>query len=254
LSLQIGSIGAVMLAALVASVALLERRKQFLAGLAMSLLVLKPPIGFPIILLVGFCRFLRRDLQWILGVAAGGAAMVAAGLLYDPSWIQEFIAESAAPSVRAVAGQSTLWSLSYLLCNARESCSVMIGSTAFLVLLALGGSLIWRHRESLTAWEAFNIAIPISFLGALYAFSYDQIVFVIPVVWIAWKLLELTRSYVWTFVWLVLLDAESIALLWAQARTHTDIWGVVTTGLVLGGSVWLLEVGKRRVSAVKSAA
>jgi hypothetical protein len=49
LSLQVGSIGAIALAVLMVAVLMLERKKSFLAGIVLSILILKPSQGLPII-------------------------------------------------------------------------------------------------------------------------------------------------------------------------------------------------------------
>jgi len=254
LTLQVGSIGGLTLAALVAGIILVDRERPMLAGIVLSSLILKPPLGLPILGLIGFWRLPRRDTRVILGILAGAAALMLSGLLYDPNWVREFITESAAPATRALGRQSTIWSLASVLCHGASPCSAILGSAVFLTVLAISGWVIWKHGRSLTSWEAFNIIIPISFLSALYAFSYDQIVLVIPIVWICCALVRSTRSYIWTFVWLVFLDTESLVVLWLQARYQTDSWSWLTTAMVLGVNVWLLLRIRRMSQAAEGGA
>ena len=117
------------------------------------------------------------------------------------------------------------------------------------MILAFGAWYLWRNRDRLSAWQALNIIIPLGFISALYLWSYDQLLYVIPVVWIVTRLLERSRSYIPVFVFLVVLDIVSFAALAVEAITHTDLLSVLTSLLVLGMSLWLLH---RKASAAPS--
>lgn len=245
LSLQIGSLGAFSLGVVLASLLLIERRMPLVAGLMLALLLLKPAQGIPMVALISLWQLFRREFQLIVGTFAGGILLVLAGLFYDPRWLEEFVNYSAVVSSRTLGAQPTLWSLAYLACGATRPCSVLVGCLAFLALLGLAGWLLWRHRRSLTAWEAFNIAILVSSAAAPYLFAYDQIYFLFPIVWICCRLVALTKSYAWVFLWLLFLDLWSLALLSTQARTGVDTWSITTAAVVLGVFLWLLERERR---------
>ncbi len=245
LSLQIGSIGAIAMAALLVAIILLEQNKSLPAGLALSLLALKPPQGFPILFLAGIWFLFRRDWKAIAGMILGGLILLIGGLIYDPLWIQKFLNNSESILGRTLGVQSNLWSLSYLACNANGTCTAILGGVLFVGLITAGGWFVWRFRSQLTAWETFSIIIPIAFVCAVYLFAYDQMLFIFPIVWIAAKLVERTKSYVPSLLFMIGLDVLSIALLVVQANTKSDVWNISITIIVLGLCFWLLRVDKR---------
>jgi hypothetical protein len=245
LSLQIGSLGAFSLGVIVAALLLLDRRMLLVAGVMLTLLLLKPAQGIPLIALVALWQLFRRNVRMIIGALAGGTLLILAGLLYDPRWLQEFLSNSAVVSSRTLGAQPTVWSLAYLACGGTRPCTAIVGCVGFLGLLGLAAWLLWRHRTTLGAWEAFSIAILGSSLASLYLFAYDQIYLLVPIVWICCKLVARTKSYVWVFLWLAFVDLSSLALLWTQARTGVDTWSITTAAVVLGVFLWLLEHDKR---------
>ncbi len=249
LSLQIGSIGAIAVAALLVSIMLLDQNKSLPAGLTLSLLALKPPQGFPILFLTGVWFLFRRDWKAIGGMLIGGLILLISGLLYDPMWVQKFLNNSQSVLGRTLGVQSNLWSLSYLACNTNGTCTAILGTVLFISLLAAGGWLVWRFRAQLTAWETFNLIIPIAFVCAVYLFAYDQILFIFPIVWIAAKLVERTKSYIPTFLFMIGLDVLSIALLVVQANSKSDAWNISITVIVLGLYFWLLQADKKSSNA-----
>jgi len=115
------------------------------------------------------------------------------------------------------------------------------GTLGSLVVIALGGYYLWRNRDRLNAWEAFNIIIPLGFVSTIYLWSYDQLPYVIPIVWIVGTLVERTKSYVHIFIFLVVLDVLSIYSLLVQANTQKDLFSIVNTILVLGMCLWLMH-------------
>jgi hypothetical protein len=89
-----------------------------------------------------------------------------------------------------------------------------------------------------------NLIIPLGFVSAIYLWSYDQILYVIPIVWIASRLLDKTRSYLPVFLFLLALDVISFVALAAQAFTQQDLLSITTTLLVFGLCLWLLHEGR----------
>jgi hypothetical protein len=239
LSLQIGAIGAIALLVLVFSILLLDRGRDLLAGLLLSLLILKPSQGLPILLLIGAWLLFRRNLRSVYGMLAGGLILLLGGLLYDPHWIPEFLVNSQLVSARTLGVQSNAYSFAYLLCGRQAPCGQVAGSVAALLILGLGAALLWRNRKAWTDWEAFNLAIPLGFLSAVYIWSYDQILYIIPLVWIAVALLRRTRSYLVALGIVLLADLISFTALGVQAYTLLDRLSLTTTVLVLGLCLWL---------------
>ena len=103
-----------------------------------------------------------------------------------------------------------------------------------LTLLGLGGYFLWRNHAQLSVWEAFNIIIPIGFVSTIYLWVYDQILYVIPIVWIVSTLVERKKSYIQAFIFLIVLGLVSLTATILHAYTLKDIWNLGTTIIVLG--------------------
>jgi hypothetical protein len=98
----------------------------------------------------------------------------------------------------------------------------------------LGGYYLWRNREWLTTWEAIDIIVPLGFVSTIYLWSYDQLLYIFPIIWITAKIVERTKSYLIAFLFLLGLDILSFAALLALAKTHEDLLSISTTILILG--------------------
>ena len=240
LTLFTGSIGAIAALVILGAILLFEKDKSLLAGIVLSLTILKPPQGLPILFLAGIWFLARRDWKAIFGVAIGGISLLLIGMIQDPLWAIKFLGASQAVMDRTQGVHSNVWAFAHLACGGASPCSTLLGGTLGLVLLGLGGFFLWLNQAKVIAWEAFNIIIPIAFVSTIYLWAYDQLTYIIPIVWIVGTLVERTKSYIHAFLFLIVLDVFSFYALVQQASTDKDLWSFGTTVIVLGMVLGLL--------------
>jgi hypothetical protein len=234
LTLHTGSVGALALLAIVGAILLFENDKSILAGILLSLTMLKPPQGVTILLLAGIWFLARRNWKAIFGVTIGGIALLAVGMIQDPLWLVKFRGASEAVMDRTQGVHSNVWAFSHLACGGVSPCWLILGGASSLVLLGLGGFFLWRNQSKLTAWEAFNIILPIAFVSTIYLWAYDQLPYLIPIIWIIGTLVKRRKNYLNAFIFLIALVLVSFFALVQQAETSKDLWSLGTTILVLG--------------------
>lgn len=241
LTLHTGSIGGFATLALLGTILLLEKDKALLAGVVLSLTMLKPPQGATILLLAGVWFLAQRNWKAITGVAVGGISLLIIGMIQDPLWVIKFGSASQAVMDRTLGVHSNVWAFSYLACKGASICSSLLGAAGCLILLGLGGFFLWRNQAKLSAWEAFNFIIPLGFVSTVYLWAYDQLPYIIPIVWIVGSLVKKTKSYIYAFLFLIVLDLVSFFALAQQASTAKDLWSLGTTVIVMGTAmaVWL---------------
>jgi hypothetical protein len=247
LTLQLGTIGALALAIMAGALFLFQNEKSLAAGALLSLTILKPPQGLTILLLVGIWSLARKDWKAILGMALGGLGLLLVGMVQDPLWVVKFGSAGQAVMDRTLGIQSNVWSFAYLLCNGRSPCSPLLGGLAALTILGLGGLFLWRNQARLSAWEAFNVIIPLGFVSTIYLWEYDQLLYIIPIVWITCAILESWKSYLRAFLFLSAVELMAFAALLAQAYSNKkDLLSLGTTVIVLGMVLWLYSVREKR--------
>jgi hypothetical protein len=234
LTLQVGALGALTLAAIWATIAALDSGAPLLAGALLAIPLLKPSQGAPIAVLAAIWMLARRDWRALWGLLLGMLALMALGMLGNPLWIAQFLASSRTLLLETLGRQANLLSAAYLLCGRNLTCTGVIGGLASLLVLSACAAFLWRRRSILSSWEAFNLIIPVAFVSTIYLWSYDQILYIIPIVWIAVVLLERSRSYLRPFAWVLVIVLVSLVALANQANQQTDLWSTLTTVLVFG--------------------
>ncbi|MCB0103748.1 MAG: DUF2029 domain-containing protein [Anaerolineales bacterium] len=240
LSTHAGTIGILTVIFILAAILLFEKDQSFWAGAALALTMLKPPQGITILLLSGVWLLARRDWKAMAGVAAGGLGIFIVGLLQDPHWVQKFLGAGDAVLARTQGIHSNVWAFAYLACKGSAPCSTLLGG--ILSLIPLGGAslLLWKNQAKWSAWEALNLIIPIGFVSTIYLWTYDQLPYIIPIVWVMGTLVRKRRGVLLAFGFLILLDLVSIFALVQLTFTGKDLWSLGSTLLVSGMIIGLL--------------
>jgi hypothetical protein len=233
LTTHAGTFSVFPLVILLGTILLLEKDRSLLAGIVLAFTMLKPPQGLTILLLAGVWFVARRDWKAITGVAMGGLIIFIVGLIQDPQWIQKFLGAGDAVMARTLGVHSNVWAFSYLGCDGASPCSNILGGALSLSLLGGAGLLLWKNQAQWSAWEAMNLIIPVGFVSTIYLWAYDQLPYVIPIVWIVGTLVQKQRSILLAFGFLILLDLVSLFALAQQALTEKDLWSLGTTIVVL---------------------
>jgi hypothetical protein len=251
LTLQIGALGAFMLTALVLAIYSWEHDAEALGGLALSLTLLKPPQGATILLLAGVWLIAGRKWRALCGVLAGGLILFLVGRLGDPLWVLKFLDTGQVVLDRNLGLQSNALGFADIACQGQWACTFVLGGAASVLILFMSGRYLWNNRGTIGNWEAFNIILPAAFVSTLYLWSYDQLTYIIPIVWIALTLLDRWKSYAPPIAYTLLLVTTSLVALAVQANTGSDLLSIATSLLVLGAVV-LLRRGSQARTGFKS--
>jgi hypothetical protein len=239
LTLQIGALGAFTLGTILVSMYALQHERQLLAGVALSLTLLKPPQAVPILVLACVWFVARRSWPAIAGIGVGAAALLVTGWALDAHWIAKFSAVGSALVERSLGLHANTFGLAYHACSGSEGCMWITGGVAAAAILTLTSVHLWKHAHDASPWEALNLIVPTAFVSTLYLWSYDQVLYLLPIVWIVLRLIDRTGSYVAPVLFLAVLVLVSFASLLIQANTRSDLLSAVTSALVISGCLAL---------------
>src|ERR1041385_6121500 len=92
--LNSGQILGLLLVPLALSIRLFQDGKWLAGGLILSILCLKPSIGFPLLILTGIWLVFSKQWRGIWGIGAGSLVLMLIGALVNPHWVMNYISVS----------------------------------------------------------------------------------------------------------------------------------------------------------------
>ena len=247
LGLMTGTVIVLFLVLLILAIHLLDTRHPFLAGVLLAGLALKPPL-LAVTALIGIWLLFRRNWAAISGILLGGLGLLLIGLLQDTLWLVKFLGASENLLGMRLGNQPTLPSYTRLLCSGDLGCAFSSYGLVALVLVGLFAWLISKKSANLTPLMAFSAAISLGLLLPPYLWSYDYTLLLIPICYIVFELIRRRTSYLYSTLFLFLLDTISIIglfLFWMNPESSTltiqrDMWSIWVAILVLATCWWLV--------------
>lgn len=185
-SLNFGQIGCWILAALVATILLWDKKRWLAGGIVLSLTILKPTIGGPFLLLVIPWLLMKKRWRAILGLLAGGIGLLVIGILDNPAWVFIFLQSGEKKMGDTFGYAPNLWGLGRVITNGRAV--IPVGAILSILVIGLGIFIVFRNREHLTPFAFFSLITPIVVLTTPYLWAYDQLYLLIPLSYFSLKL------------------------------------------------------------------
>lgn len=247
LGLMTGTFTTLFLVFLTTALYFMETRRPLLAGVALAGLALKPPLLI-IVALIGLWLLFRRSWKAIGGILLGGLGWLGIGLLLDPAWVQKFLGIGESLFNKRLGNQPTILSYTRLACAGDIDCAFLWYGLIVVTLIGLFAWLVWKKRETLSPLMVFSAALALGLLLPPYLWSYDYTLLLIPICYIVFDLIRRRATYVYSTLFLLLLDAMSIGglvLFWMNPANETlsiqrDMWSIWVALLVLSITWWMV--------------
>lgn len=247
LGLMTGTFTTLFLVFLTTALYFMETRRPLLAGVALAGLALKPPLLI-IVALIGLWLLFRRNWKAIGGMLLGGLGWLGIGLLLDPAWVQKFLRIGESLFNKRLGYQPTILSYARLACAGDIDCAFLWYGLIVVALTGLFAWLVWKKRETLSPLMVFSAAVALGLLLPPYLWSYDYTLLLIPICYIVFDLIRRRATYVYSTLFLLLLDAMSIGglvLFWMNPANETlsiqrDMWSIWVALLVLSITWWMV--------------
>jgi alpha-1,2-mannosyltransferase len=233
-TLRNGQLGAVLLCILVAALYFLSRQKWQLGGGLLAFLLLKPSLGLPIVGLICIYLLLTKFWKALISFGTTTFLLLALSFLIYPNWIAAFIRNSSYLGKLVSLYTPTIWGQAGMLCHHEIGCSLWVGSTCSLLLIALTIWFILHSYPKLDIWQAGILSVLVSLLVTPYLWAYDQIFLILPILTITFTLISHNpRPFMAAFPLLVSIVAL-VFLYLASLKSYDEIsfWLTVLIAII----------------------
>ncbi len=247
LAVRNGQFSPFLLIVLALIVYLWEKERWWQGSLMLPLLALKPNLGMPIILLLSLYLVFRRQPRSLVAGAASGLLLIFLAWLQNHEWILQFWQAGNTKLSQIFGFAPTIWGVSAWACGYVPYCSVGLGASVLLVLLAACFGLLAAQRLTLSPLAAAGLAATITLLCTPTAWPYDQLLLLIAVVAIMLELARTGACFLAHALVLLGFDVLAFLLIELAVLVKMGIWNVLLPLCVLAVLIGCL-VGKRSVA------
>jgi hypothetical protein len=231
-----GQIGPLLLFILSITFLLWGRRKWFWGGLATASLLMKPTIALPLLGLAAIYLLVNRRWTAFVGMGIGGIVFLVVGWAFDTSWVSGFLNIGQRKLDQAFGYSPTVWGAAHQLCGKSLACTVPLGALFALALVGLYVYALLRFR--LGVMDMASLAVPLGLLITPFGWAYEQVLLVIPIMWIMGRLSQKSPFLVSALVFLAL-SLLSLALLFVAAGVGHDAWSLIVPLVCFIACLWL---------------
>jgi hypothetical protein len=230
-----GQLGTFLLLFLALSISLFHKQKWLFGGIILSLLCLKPSFGVFILAFAGTWFLFQKHFQALFGVGFGVLGLLLLGMARDIGWAMDYIRVGRHIVNTYVSINTTIWGIVGLLFE-DDAGLLILGIILFMILSVAELFFLWRGGNALSAFAVISSATPLSLILAPYSWSYDQILLVIPILYVAIQASRLWGEDKSVLVFLAV-DALAMALVVIAYSIGHDIWSALVPLFVWGGVI-----------------
>jgi hypothetical protein len=221
-----GQVSPALFLILVAAYFLHRRGRPFIAGLLLSLELVKPNVTAILLFTVGVALLFRKDWRTLTGLAAGVAILLIFSWVMLPGWLFRWLFAAVTRKGGVAGAVPTVWGLAYEWIGAQlwPYSAVVIFGLLYSGLLIL----LWKQREEDLLFGLGLTVIASTFL-APYLWAYEYVVLLFPACFALFWGLASNQGPTWVWWagwWLVTVVLSWVLFLVAQQRGR-DTWSAV---------------------------
>jgi hypothetical protein len=235
--LHFGQVTALFLVIAVLAAFVYQKDQFFFGSLLISILILKPVFGLPVIVIVSLWLVIEKNTRGIYGLIVGCLAITLSGFMINSNWVFEFLEIGSRRGDLTFGYSTSAFGISAALCNQARMCSYALGVGITGVLLLMIALIIWQNRGRLSAVFIVSLALLFGILASVYMWPYDLSLLVMPITLIIGRMAGRIR-----FVFLALLPVAIsllvIPLTLATMNSLTEAWSAILVILIMVLQLW----------------
>ena len=240
-----GQLGGFYLLILVASLIFAEKKKWILLGLLSALLYLKPTLGLPIMGLLFIWLLKNNGFKGILANLLAAGSILTISVIHQPGWINSFFSIGLRKGSDVFMITPTIWGVTGQFCRMNSGCTQIAGAILFILIALIGMTIFWKYSKRMNIWLAGSAAILIALLITPYLWAYDQVLLILPILYISNILVRIKTRYIIVSLLPILFSVISLLLLYIASINGHDVNSIILTLITTGVLIWV-EILERK--------
>jgi hypothetical protein len=180
LTLFTGQVSSLLLLLVTITVTLWEKGKWEWGSLLLPILMLKPNLGAPMVVLLGLWLLFQKRYKAILAMLVMGLILLGIGFVQNPHWISAYWGIGNNKLAETFGGSPTVWGLGALISHNQITFTLVFGSLACLLVLFGFLRVLLHSRDTLRPVSVLALTICVTLLLTPYTWTYDQLLLIFP--------------------------------------------------------------------------
>lgn len=222
LVVQNGQMSGLLLLIICGVIHLWEKGKYRLGGVLLAVLICKPNIGLPVIVLLSAWLLYRRRRVAVASCIGACLALTAIAMVYDPYWVSEFVKAGSGRLAESALHTPTVWGAAEILTGYRGMAALTVGGAAGVAILMANWVFLRHQGRSIDDRTAVCLAIILTLLLTPYVWPYDQLLLIVPVMTVMISLLRGGYPFLLAASLFIAFDVVAFVLLAASTATQTE--------------------------------
>ncbi|MEW6179244.1 MAG: glycosyltransferase 87 family protein [Chloroflexota bacterium] len=228
-----GQIAALLLFILVLSLYLTKKHLDFLGGLTLSLLSIKPNIAIPLLFFISIYLLVTKRYQFLLGIVVGLLSLFLLAWIAQPNWFIDYFYVLVSKQTSTFGYSPSIWGLAFLITGGKIESTITISLLfCFIILVYYVRSILLSKEQD--PLQAISLSIAIAVFITPYIWPYDQIILIVPIIFIIANLIKKRYPYLISATFFLLIDLFSlIILLYSQQIQKENLQSLIPLTLII---------------------
>lgn len=228
-----GQIAALLLFILVLSLYLIKKHLDFLGGLTLSLLSIKPNIAIPLLFFISIYLLATKRYQFLLGIVVGLLSLFFLAWMAQPDWFIDYFYVLVSKQTGTFGYSPSIWGIVFLITRGKIESTITISIFfCFIVLIYYIRSILINKEQD--PFQAISLSIAIAVFITPYIWPYDQIILIVPIIFIIANLIKKRFPYLFCATFFLLIDLFSlIILLYSQQLQKENLQALIPMTLII---------------------
>jgi hypothetical protein len=211
----------------------------------MALLYLKPTLGLPILGLLFIWLIKNNGIIGILANLLVSGGVLAISIIHQPGWVSAFFSIGLKKGSDAFMITPTIWGVAGKFCGLNSGCTQITGLVLFILIALMGMAIFWMYSTRMSIWLAGSAAILIALLITPYLWAYDQVLLILPILYISNTLARIKTPYFIVSLLPIMFTILSLVLLYLASIKGHDVSSILLT-IITGGLLIWAEIRMRK--------
>jgi len=231
--LYLGQIDWLILLCVVLGMLHWEKQKWAQGMMLISISIIKPQLGAPLLIFVSLWLILHRLWKAIIAGGITISALFLIGWLFDHGWLMRWLHIGGTKIESLVCCTPTIWGLSSLFCRFNMVCGVKLGIALASVLSVIMGVILVKRRDMGTRF-LLGLLIPIALLVSPYLWTYSHISLLLPILVILGMLRHRKLPFMLVAPFPLYITLVSSGIVFLSIRVGVDVLSSLVPLVVFG--------------------